>query len=218
MYMKIISNSRKLLRPFTGTGGIFFPIGTPPKGTCEFSTKNCRKFCYAKNGSLFDFETEVPEDDKLWIYDQFMSLPINDICNKIINELDGLQTPILHWFGTGDCETKNTKRISSIIDAVPKYIVQMGFTRNIELWEKYKDIFALTIEDMSFMDGKVGMFACPDYEEAISIMRSSGYQVQGGYCGPLTCRDLVKSGYEHFINCQVCRKLKLGCFDRRVNI
>lgn len=205
----------KILRPFTATGGIFFPIGLPPKGTCEFSTDECRKHCYATSYSHFDFETDVPEHEKWKIYGYIINQPIKDVIKKMCIDLDGLQTPILHWFGTGDCMTKDIDRISSLIDNIPGYVVQMGFTRNIELWKRYKDIFALTIENLSFAEGRDGMFSKPNYVEGISQMYSSKYFVRGGYCGPFTCRDLVESDIEHFVNCQVCRKLKVGCYDRR---
>ena len=205
----------KLLRPFTATGGVFFPMGLPPKGTCQYSTKSCRQYCYASNDSLFDFETNVSEEEKWEIYNFFIQESTDTIINRIVKDLDGLQTPILHWFGTGDCMSKDIYKISSIIDAVPGYVVQMGFTRNKKLWAKYKNIFALTIEDLKYAEDKEGMFSKPNYIEGISQMYSSKYYVRGGYCGPLTCKDLVESEVEHFVNCQVCRKLKIGCFDRR---
>jgi len=134
----------KLLRPFTGTGAIFFPIGLPPQGTCEFSTTTCREHCYAVSDSLFDFEIRVPEHYKKEIYNYIIKKPVNEIISKIVDELDGLQTPILHWFGTGDCMMKDIEKISTVIDNVPNSIVQMGFTRNKELWKMYKDIFSFT--------------------------------------------------------------------------
>lgn len=205
-----------LLRPFTGTGAIFFPIGLPPDGTCEFSTESCRENCYVGNNSLFDFESHIPKEEARDIYDYIVREPsIDKICKKIKLELMGLRTPILHWFGTGDCPTKDIDKISAIIDTIPKTIVQMGFTRNIELWEKYKDIFSLTVERRDDIRGREGMFSIPDYVEGISIMSSSNYSVRGGYCGPITCRDIIESKLEHQINCQVCHKLLIGCFDRR---
>ncbi len=205
----------KILRPFTGTGGIFFPIGLPPKGTCQFSTEICRKMCYATETSLFDFETFVPEEDKWQIYNYFIKQPVTRICNEILHELDGLQTPILHWFGTGDCQTKDIDRICLIIDNLPKHLVQMGFTRNKKLWRKYKKIFALTVESMDEIGSQEGMFSVPNYKEGISVMYSPDYAIRGGYCGPITCRDLIDSDLEHFVNCQVCRHIKAGCFDRQ---
>ncbi len=205
----------KLLRPFTSTAAIFFPIGRPPKGTCAFSTKECEEYCYAKNYSHFDFETAIPEKEKWEIYKFIKNESIEKIVKKIQHDLDGLQTPILHWFGTGDCMDSDLTKISMVIDAIPKYIIQMGFTRNEKLWEKYKNIFAFTIEDLKWAEGKEGMFSKPNYIEGISQMYSSQYYVRGGYCGPYTCRDLIESDIEHFVNCQVCMKLKIGCFDKR---
>jgi hypothetical protein len=206
----------KILRPFTATGGVFFPIGLPPNGTCEFSTKTCRKYCYAVNDSLYDFETKNITQEEMWeIYNSFINWPINKLINKIEKELDGLQTPILHWFGTGDCETKNIQRISEVIESVPNYIVQMGFTRNEELWKLWPNIFALTIEKLEYAEGKSGMFSIPNYIEGTSQMYSPDYTVRGGYCGPFFCVDLIDSSITHFVNCQVCREIKAGCFDRR---
>ena len=205
----------KLLRPFTGTGAIFFPIGLPPNGTCEFSTYECRKYCYAYSDSLFDFEIRVSEEDKREIYNYIMSKPIKEIISKIINELDGLQSPILHWFGTGDCMLKDIDTISAIIDNVPDNIIQMGFTRNVNLWEKYKDIFSFTIEKIEDINSRIGMFSIPNYEECISVMCAGDYNIRGGFCGPFTCRDQIDSKLEHQINCRVCSDLKIGCFDRR---
>ena len=122
-----------LLRPFTGTGAIFFPIGLPPEGTCEFSTESCRKYCYVVEDSLFDFESHVPQEEMKDIYEYIMwEQSIDRLCRKIELELEGLHTPILHWFGTGDCPTKDIDKISAIIDAMPEHIVQMGFTKNVE--------------------------------------------------------------------------------------
>ncbi len=207
-----------LLRPFTGTGAIFFPIGQPPNGTCEFSTEECRKHCYALSNNLFDYETRVSEKDKWDIYNYIIDRPIDDICLKILKELDGLQTSILHWFGTGDCLTKDIDRISLIINSISKElkdVIQMGFTRNIELWKKHKDIFALTIEGMEYIDEKEGLYSISDYENGVSVMYSPNHNIRGGYCGPITCKDLTDTKLEHQIDCRVCYDLKMGCFGRR---
>lgn len=205
----------KILRPFTGTGAVFFPIGLPPKGTCEFASSDCLNHCYTIEESYFEEETNIANEELWYIYNYFMEQPINKICDEIVKELDGLQTPILHWFGMGDCRTKDVDRMSKIINAIPNNIIQMGFTRNIKLWEKYKNIFALTVESMKETKNKEGLFSIPNYDEGISIIYSSKYTVRGGYCGPVTCKDFVDSKLEHFINCRVCYKLSTGCFDRR---
>lgn len=210
--------SKKILRPFTGTGAVFFPVGLPPKGTCYFITEDCKQSCYAVDPLDYNFDEQLrlSKQDKDKILSFFESEEIDIICDQIISDLDGLQTPILHWFGSGDCPPDMLDKISTIIESLPDDIVQMGFTRNKILWQKYKDIFALTIEDESEATDVNAMYAIPRYEEQISVMYSPSHQVRAGYCGPLTCRDIRrdKSELEHYINCQTCLRLKIGCFDR----
>jgi len=211
----------KIIRPFTGAGGIFFPIGEPPEGTCEFATDKCKKFCYIKENPNPDFDEEIiiSFDDTLLIYDYFMNAPLLDLCDRIEKELDGLQTNILHWFGSGDCQIKDIERILKIIDhlRLSKNIVQMGFTRNETIWMNNKDIFVLTVDDKQDIKGRIGRFSIPKYEEQISVIYSSDHIVKGGFCGPTTCRDQHKEELEHYINCATCRRMKVGCFSRRMS-
>ncbi len=208
----------KILRPFTGTGAVFFPIGKPPVGTCEFATKGCMKYCYqmAPQHPNFDEEILIPEEEKKIIYEKIMNLSLDNLYKKIKEELDGLQTPILHWFGSGDCLLDDTDRVGKIVDYIRKdsEIIQMGFTRNKKLWGRHKDIFALTIEKKEDVGQLEGMFAIPNYKEETSVMYSPFYQVRGGYCGPITCDDLSDETLNHYINCKTCMRLKTGCFHR----
>ena len=211
----------KILRPFTGTGAVFFPIGIPPIGTCEFATHNCRKYCYASLPEYPDFDEEllVSEEDKREIYEVFCDLPVKWIVEEILRELDGLQTDILHWFGSGDCMTKDMPKILDIINALdesPAMITQMGFTRNVNLWEQRKDIFALTVESEEEINDRAGMFSVTDYVEGTSKMFCSQRPTRGGLCGPELCQDRIEKKLTHFINCQTCRRLKTGCFDRGI--
>lgn len=208
---------KKILRPFTGAGAVMFPIGKPPEGTCQFATKKCLRFCYVEEDADYDEEMVIPDADKKWIYEQFMTQPIEWMRDEIDRELDGLQTPILHWFGSGDCLTKDMKRISEIIDVAATIpgIVQMGFTRNVKLWKKYKNIFALTIENKNRANNREGMFSIPDYPKQVSVMYATKYRVRGGQCGSVSCSDLKGEIIEHAINCKTCLRLKAGCFDRR---
>lgn len=209
----------KLLRPFTGTGAVFFPAGPPPKGTCEFASPACLEHCYAEdpNDRNFDEELRIPEYEKWSIYENFKHESVNLISAQILKDLDGLQTPILHWFGSGDCPTTDIDKISSIIKFVGDDAVQMGFTRNIELWRRHKEIFALTIDSKKNVLDKHSMYSVPDYKAQTSVMYVPSYQVRGGYCGPVTCRDIYrdKKDLEHYINCRTCLRLRTGCFDRR---
>ena len=207
----------KILRPFTGTGAVFFPIGKPPQGTCEFSSPNCIKHCYAALPTWPDFDEElrVSESDKWVIYKTFMNAPIWWLVDEIRRELDGLQTRILHWFGSGDCQTNDAPRIIELIEAVASQsITQMGFTRNVALWKAKPNIFALTVESRQEIDGRNGMFAITDYINGISKMYFNNLPTRGGMCGPELCRDRIEEALTHFINCQTCKRLKLGCFDR----
>lgn len=210
----------KLLRPFTGTGAIFFPVGLPPKGTCHFATSNCLHSCYAidPNDVNFDEELRIPEEEKNKIKDYMLDNDYFGVRTKIIADLYGLQTSILHWFGSGDCPPEMVKKVSAVIDCMPPKVAQMGFTRNKELWERHKDIFVLTIESKDEATDKNALYSIPNYKEQVSVMYSPSYQVRGGYCGPLTCRDInrEKGELEHYINCKTCLRLKAGCFDRRM--
>ncbi len=209
----------KLLRPFTGTGAVFFPVGMPPVGTCCFATPDCVKACYAidPNDVDFDEELKISESTKGEIKSYFVLKDVDIICAKIIEDLDGLQTPILHWFGSGDCPLELLDKISLIIKSLPKNIAQMGFTRNKKMWKEHKDIFALTIETKEEATDDDGLYSIPNYKEQVSMMYSPRYQVRGGYCGPLICRDISRDRryLDHYINCRTCLRLKTGCFDRR---
>jgi hypothetical protein len=207
----------RLLRPFTGTGSVFFPVGLPPKGTCEFATPLCLKHCYVNDRSNFDEETRISYADKCQTYHLIMSKPIDMILERFLQDLIGLQTRILSWFGTGDCLTADTDRISTIVQAIPKTVIQMGFTRNQALWERHKDIFALSIEKEEDAPDSQAMYSIPDYEKETSVMYTPSYAVRGGHCGPILCRDSDRSRPEltHYINCKTCCRLQTGCFDRR---
>lgn len=195
-----------------------FPIGRPPEGTCEFATEKCLKSCYVIKDVAYDEEMVISEEERRWIYNKFMYAPIGWIREQIEIELDGLQTPILHWFGSGDCLTEDLDRVCEIIRAAGKIegIVQMGFTRNVELWKKYKNIFALTIEKKEDAGRRVGLFSIPRYKQQVSVMYATWYEVIGGWCGATSCRDLKGRILEHAINCKTCLRLKAGCFDKRV--
>ncbi len=204
----------KLLKMFTGTGAIFFPIGLPPRGTCAFSTKECRKHCYVKKTSLFDWESTLDDSVMREIYKFVTKAPIWQVCEAIERDLEGLQTNILSWFGSGDCEMKHFDRISEIIRSIDTSIIQMGFTRNPKLWKRFPNIFAFSVEKVENIKSKSGMFSISNYEAQVSVMYSPAHQVRGGHCGPVTCGDMTDMTLEHHLNCQICHKLKLGCFDR----
>lgn len=207
----------RLLRPFTGTGAVFFPIGPPPIGTCEFATTSCYQHCYVRDRCNFDEETRISQDEKYQIYYTIISAATGVIRDRFLQDLKGLQTPILHWFGSGDCLAGHTDQISYIIRAMPETVIQMGFTRNRELWERHKDVFALSIEKEEDAPDPGAMYSIPDYKKETSVMYVPNYEVRGGYCGPILCKDRDRCHPElsHYINCRICHRLRTGCFDRR---
>ena len=209
----------KILRPFATTGAVFFPEGKLPDGTCEFATKECSKGCYIKEDYEYDEEISIPMVDKKAIHGSFMIRLTSTTCYEIRLGLDELQTSILHWFGSGDCKTKDMDKIIEIIEALKSGwfgdITQMGFTRNVKLWEMYKDIFVLSVDDKKDIAGRTGMFAIADYEERITRLYNPLYKVRSDLCGPYSCRDSEDASMERAINCKACQRLKLCCFDRR---
>ncbi len=208
----------KIIRPFTGIGSIFFPIGPPPRGTCENATRKCLDECYAAMHKYPDFDEDVriPDSEKEEIYRIFMTKDIPDLCKQIKSELDGLQTDILNWFGSGDCLQKDESRVCKIIEELKKHsITQMGFTRNERLWNKYKKIFAFTVEDPNEIGNRKGLFAVPDYDNQTSIMYRDNQPTKGGHCGPIICQDKFDATLDHYINCRTCQRLKVGCFYKR---
>ena len=209
-----------VLKPFTGTGAVFFPVGSPPLGTCAFSTPDCRHHCYMTEAEDKDFdeETRVSDEETRRIWSIInLSESIEAIRHIFLRDLEGLQTPILHWFASGDCLPDKVGRISRIIDAMPDHIIQMGFTRNKRLWTRYREIFVLTIEEEDYCLDSDALYSIPDYRAQTSVMFNPAYEVQGGFCGPHLCmdRDRGRPELTHYINCRTCHQLKTGCFDRR---
>lgn len=203
-----------LLRPFTGTGAVFFPIGRPPQGTCAFATEQCLKQCYAAMPKYpnFDEELRVSAEDKVVVRRVILNRPIEEVVGRICADLRGLQTPILHWFASGDCIPRDTDRIVQVIDAIDDCgIEQMGFTRNERLWAIRPDVFALTVESREDVRDE-GRCSLADYEAGTATMYLDGKRARGGSCGPELCVDLDDANLSHFLNCRACLRLKTGCF------
>ncbi len=213
----------KILRPFGGTGAVCFPIGLPKDGgTCEFATEQCLKYCCAKGDFEYDEEIHISHEEKEVIHETFMAtMPIDWILDEIVKELDGLQTTLLYWFGAGDCMTKDLKRICELIDKMPGGIVQMGFTRNVDLWKRYKRIFALTLDNEEDIGKREGLFALPDYKHTTTNLRLKTHQ-RSGYRG-FSCSAVwvtekgVDKKIKHYANCRTCYRLNFGCFDEDRN-
>jgi len=167
--------------------------------------------------SDFDEETRVSWSETWDIHAAVTTASVCEVRDRFLEDLDGLQTNILSWFGSGDCPTGDVDRISTLINLMPKRIVQMGFTRNRELWERHKDVFALTVEALEEITDPDALYSVPDYEAETSVMYIPNHEIRGGFCGPILCqdRDRTREDLSHYINCRTCYRLGTGCFDRK---
>jgi len=204
----------KVLRPFSGTGAICFPIGKPPVGTCQYASTKCLKSCCARSDIDYDEELHLPHEEKQEIYNIVITTQLDLLVDIFMRELDGLQTNILYWFGSGDCQDKDLDRVHEIIELIDYPIEQMGFTRNEKLWELHKDIFALTLESEVEIAGRYGLFAIPDYKSKTTNLRLRQKSYTSGWgCGGVYVTDAVNKKFKHYANCRTCYRIKYGCFD-----
>jgi len=209
--------NQHLLRPCQGTGGLFFPIGRPPTGTCHFASDMCLKHCHAivDRAREYDEETQVTEEEKWHIYRLTMNRPPYVVAAQIMTDLEGLQTPVLHWFASGDCPPCDETRFMQIVELIPRYIGQVGYTRSRSLWRRNKDIFTLTVETRAEMN-ESGRYAIPDYATETTYIESPDRRIRGSVCGPHFKEADPQEGLpEHYLSCRACWRLKSGCFDRR---
>lgn len=226
----------KILIPISGAAGIFFPIGKPPKGTCEFSTKFCLKYCTALKDKPYDEEYRVLESLKRKIYKFFITEKPLIICAMIIQEMSELRTEILHWFVSGDCLPKDQGKILSIIKFLDEgsNIVQLGFTRNEDLWHEIPhDLprinFILTCEKVSDipLDRDRMIYAVPEPDSDLTDLYITKQKeiVRYGGCGgtyidyenypqKMTALDIIHDKRKNIspTNCSRCYRLKQGCF------
>lgn len=201
----------QILFPFCGVACVSFPVGKPPWGTCEFANKRCLKECGAfKNATP---ETTVGYKPKRKAFEFITEKPLFTICAKMLEELKGMKSKILYWFGSGDCMRVYGKRISDIMEHLSlEGIVQCGFTRNKKLWERTQKIgnvrLALTVEIKKVSEIKSsGLIAVPNFASGEVALFWNG--VSYGYCGS-TRYTLNEIKYE--ANCQLCYGNKRGCF------
>lgn len=206
---------------------IFFPAGEPAKGgTCEFSTPICLKRCPSDT---------TPNALEKWIYEQFQTMRADELASAILMELLDRNELFLQWFAWGDCPSAMTEKIAWIITKLKEgEVTQCGFTRNIALWTKTRNIIhmGLTVED----EDKVvdycqrGLVGRPDYEtgKVYFYRRATRVKVgstkkRGAYIGG--CGGVWMEDYEYEepkyeaqpnqifeANCVMCSKRKRGCF------
>jgi len=202
----------KILYHEEKTAYISFPAGLPKDGgTCEFATTICLKECPQERNKL------------LLATLKFFEIHNPEYIVKIIKEqVAELECKVLYWFWSGDCPTRLTTKINQI----QKYlgdagIIQMGFTRNIELWELSQQIpnmrFVLTVESEeaaeSFAErGKV--VGVPDYKkETVRIyLEGTCYAICGD--GWIGCGSWwIETAANVFqAYCAQCYENLRGCF------
>ena len=212
----------KILHPFSGAAGVFFPIGLPKDGgTCSFSTKKCREMCCAKwrPKNRADYEYKINKRTVNAQYRYFIEQNPLTVAGKIIKEMGELDFKILHWFASGDCLSKDLKQITTIMKIISSQdIVQCGFTRNKKLWEATWHIMrvtiALTVEDLYNRPDsgrcRNQLIAVPDYETGtVHLYKSKEYY---GGCGGkyFQFKDIKEP-----VNCEECFKHKRGCFKSK---
>jgi len=217
----------------TGVAGIFFPIGKPPEGTCQYASDECIKNCYALKKD-YDERVNIPESEKKAILKYFMGNPIITVCSQIIKEMGELQAIVLSWFTSGDCLDEDVNRIYQMMMLLQEAgVVQNGFTRSKQLWQKLADNqnlnydilrIILTVETLNAdgvvprcgRDAPYAIWAVPDYDAGVVNLYQGrlGYQESYGSCGFSGVRTHKFEGKEVEIatNCLGCFKQKLGCF------
>lgn len=202
----------KILYSEEGTAYISFPAGLPKdKGTCEFATEICLKKCpQERNKILFEvlqfFENHNPEF----------------IVETIKEQMVELGCTVLYWFWSGDCPIRLTMKINQIQKCLSDAeIVQMGFTRNIKLWELSQQIsnmrFILTVESEKEIESfakKGEMIGVPDYKKEIVKIYLDGTCY--AFCGDgwLRCGsywiETTSDVFQAF--CSECYEHLRGCF------
>jgi len=205
----------KILYPFSGVMGIFFPNGKLCNGgTCEFASKICLKECGALKNAIGDKTIGYAAKNKTFQF--IIKQPVFASCGKITKEMEKAKSKILHWFAAGDCMGKYTDKIVEIIKHLSTDgLIQCGFTRNENLWKKVCKVenvhLVFTIESKKraklFMGE--GMIIVPDYIETTAELYKKGIS-----CG--TCDGIyyeLSKRIKIAADCNLCYEKKCGCFS-----
>ena len=182
---------------------IFFPSGKiKDGGSCCFATPKCLKYCESSknNKKERDIFKYITERDNLEVF------------NKILDELKN--DKFLFWFASGDCPPKYTTKIAALIKALSKRdVVQLGFTRNKELWKSLSKVdecyIVLTTEKRKDIEAlrKGRVIAIPNYEYGkVDLYKN---QLHGGGCGAswYEFEDIICEN-----DCRECHHNSRGCF------
>jgi len=203
----------RLLYPFSGIAGIFFPVGKPEDdGTCQFYTTKCLLACAAIRCNPKEFE-QIGHEKKKALYDFIVGESIFKVLNKITQELKEMECTFIYWFASGDCTTKDKSRILKIVEYLSlEGIIQCGYTRSKDFWSdvrKYTDNIALTLESYAEVQKTQsrGLFAIPNYKKGKVEMYRGNYN--SGTCGASV---YTYKKIERKANCLECYANKQGCF------
>jgi len=125
----------KLLYPFANVMGLMFPLGRlEDGGTCEFATPKCHDECCACN---LDIEMGIEFTVRRNIFNYFLDNRPEDVAAKMLGELKRGKCKIFTWFASGDCPSFLTEKFFAVVKGLDDAkIIQTGFTRNEDLWEK----------------------------------------------------------------------------------
>jgi len=211
----------KLIYPFSGVAGIYFPVGKLTEGgTCEFASEKCLEVCAAfKNATDTN---KIAYDTKCKIFTDITRCEAKNVIYKIAKEIKEMQMEVLYWFPSGDCPNEFTERITNIIEGLSFIIPeQIGFTRNQELWEKTNRLqldnvrLALTLEKpyKSKLQGmlSLGTIAVPNYNTGNIRLYRCNQSYTGCGAGIVYVKTLDKID-EKKADCSNCYKEKIGCF------
>ena len=189
---------------------ISFPLGKPPKGTCDFATKTCLQEC---GGRLPNFDPEHQA------YQSFRELPVEEIVGVLRRETE--DKLLLSWFPeSGDCPKSLTAKVVSVMAGlVSAGVRQNGFTRNRILWEQSHSFaivrLVLTEEDAEIAEQAKteGLVAVPDYyERRVTIYNNNTVWLCGGGSVVCGCGFVEDDGKTSEEDCGICMNLKRGCF------
>ncbi len=211
----------KLVRLDGTVPAIFFPPGKKSEsGTCQFSSRTCRKNCPSQKSSLVDE-----------IYKYFVNTSPIVIAADIAEELENsYKNRVLHWFSSGDCEISMITKIIIIIKFLAMSgVVQCGFTRNEKFWNATKSIskvnIILTVENLKKAKDKYHstIIGVPNYNTGVVklyyIIKGEPNRVKvSGGCGGSWYEDrpdAKPTKAERLItepDCTECYMNKRGCF------
>ncbi len=203
---------------YNNVRAIHFPPGEINSGgSCDFTTKACRKHCGYK---INQFELET--------YRTFMSMSPLSIALEIRDELQRYDCRMLSWFATGDCPEILTDKIAFIFDFLQEEgFIQCGFTRNQVLWERLLPLadiaLGLTVENhrAAVLLSAKGLVAVPDYASwTVTLYKKAKafFNCGGGYgiggCGAnfVTINASTEEIYPE--DCGLCHANKRGCFTQ----